>query len=135
MKRRTRNLLVLVLGAAALVTVAVWLFSAGVSPHFFRQPKPEKSAVLTPTRAGGLSDRLTFTSKVLATRGDAGVKRDALQELVKALAANSTNDASKAIQRFLDSKADASTGVGWPDRPGCSRRLRARDPERKRFAG
>lgn len=63
--------------------------------------------------ASSLDDDLRTAAKNLASANDAAEKNQALAALKAALASGSTNEISAAIRRFLDSKMDAPTGLGF----------------------
>jgi len=66
-----------------------------------------------PGAASGLDEKLHSAQVALQSAQDAASKRQQLAALLQALSSTPTNEASRAIREFLDSKADASTGQGF----------------------
>jgi hypothetical protein len=60
-----------------------------------------------------LIDACRAAAAQLTGAQDAAARKKALEELRQALASGNSNEVSAAIRRFLDSKADASTGLGF----------------------
>lgn len=71
-------------------------------------PRPSEPLV-----APSLGDRWQAAMNKLAGATDATGKKDALAALKAALASGSTNEIAAAIRRFLESKVDAPTGLGF----------------------
>lgn len=61
----------------------------------------------------GLIDAFQAAVAQLTNARDAAARKQALEELRRSLAGGDKNEASAAIRKFLDSKADASTGLGF----------------------
>ena len=61
----------------------------------------------------GLIDAFQAAAAQLTNAQDTAAKKRALEELRRALASGDKTEASAAIRKFLDSKADASMGLGF----------------------
>jgi hypothetical protein len=62
---------------------------------------------------GGLSGQLAAAAGALSGAGGKGSGQDVLARLRQSLAAVPASEAAAAVRRFLDSKADAPTGLGF----------------------
>ena len=99
----------------ALLAAGVWLGNHRPTPP--ATPTGPTSAVAsTPTEPAAnpaLTDKLKATAKQLATATDAAGRNAALAAIKAALSSGSPHEASGAIRQFLDSKTDATTGLGF----------------------
>jgi hypothetical protein len=113
-------------GAAGLLiaaTLAVWWWPRGSGPAgaiLVSSNAPAHTAALKTNTAGvavaaagELDTRLRAAAADLANASDAARRRQALALLRQSLASRPASEASAAIRRFLDSKADAATGQGF----------------------
>jgi hypothetical protein len=112
-------------GIAAVMALAIW-WRLREAPPTAPVPTSGASNAVTPAAASlsnppisaaspkpGLIDAFSAAAAQLKNAPDAAARKKALEELRQALAAGSTNEVSAAIRRFLDSKADAPTGLGF----------------------
>ena len=112
-------------GAVVLIaaTLAVWWWPRGTGPGgaivVSSIAPAHTTAAETHTRgtaaapAGELSARLRAAAADLADASDAAKQKQSLALLRQTLAASPTSEASAAIRRFLESKADATTHQGF----------------------
>jgi hypothetical protein len=112
-------------GASVLiaVTLAVWWWPRGSGPAgaiMVSSNAPAHTAALKTDTAGGavpaageLDARLRAAAADLANASDAAKRKQALARLRQTLASRPAHEASAAIRRFLDSKADATTQQGF----------------------
>ena len=112
-------------GAGVLIaaTLAVWWWPRGTGPGGVIMVSSNAPAHPTATEAdtrgvgaeaaGDLNARLRAAAADLANASDAAKQKQALALLRQTLASSPTSEASAAIRRFLDSKADATTRQGF----------------------
>src|SRR6266446_136742 len=106
------------LAVILLMAFAVWRSSHRVQPAASaRAPTPAKAGSTNPTAVAESADHLDLMLRnaraAFEAAQDAGSKRQQVAGLREALSSMPTNDASRTIRRFLDSRADAGTGQGF----------------------
>jgi hypothetical protein len=116
--RGTYKLFGLVLSTAVLAGVVVWAWRCNRRPLV--QPSPVNrvfEASTNPVAAspvsGGLDERLRLTAAGLASSRSKPSGQEQIARLRETLASLPVQDAVPAIRRFLDSKMDAVTGLGF----------------------
>jgi hypothetical protein len=111
-----------VAGIVALVGIVVWLRHR--TPEKASSPTPGTNATTsaaspqpvastTPDHSNASNSRLQETANRVKAAPDAAATREQLAELRRTLASMPTNEAVAEIRRFLDSKVDSSTRLGF----------------------
>lgn len=107
-------------GAAVVLVVAFawWLRKpspVNLGKNGSEPPRPNASeASTTAIQSENTSEqRLRSAANSLAAAATTDAKREALARLREVLATGATNEITAAIRRFLDSKTDAATGLGF----------------------
>src|SRR5258708_355962 len=117
MHRANWKSMALALGILMAAALAAWWYGNR------RQPAPQlgsSPATTTPNPANvarssvsGLAEALRGAQSGIEAAQDAQSRRKQLAALQQAFSTSSTNEAVTAIRHFLDSRADASTGLGF----------------------
>jgi len=120
MQRKLRNIVVVGLAGSLLVVIAFWQKqkSHRIEPATSTPEPITVSTKLTPNtplsvETNALYGALRSASTNLLASKERTIGQKFLAELRQTLSGTQTNEASAAIQRFLDSKIDAPTGQGF----------------------
>jgi hypothetical protein len=118
MSRKARNLLLWIFSATSIAVMGLWVANRWTAQSPVRLKSKAKTTVQSEPVAstvgsGSLSEHLLRCLQDLRSTADTSAMRKRLRDLEAEMLRFNTNEISAGIRKFLDSKADASTGSGF----------------------